>query len=209
MRHLMVAWLGLALLPSLANAAERYYVMFFGSGNAPRAAHTFAVYFKVTSADEKNGARAEKPKVETFTISWLPATREVRLLNPAEQGRNHGFAETIAWAQRLGTVGDGPFEVQPKIYELALAQRARLESGKVAYKALDRRLRPTEATNCIHAVSDVVPGPMLETGSAVGTEVTPLIRNHYSPHFINGKQTHSWLIEHLETKNGFSVAKQK
>src|ERR1700730_545829 len=69
-----------ALVPaSKAQAGEAYYVMVFGSQripNEPSYSHSFATF--VRACWPGNGPCPERPKLEAYTISWLPRALPVR-----------------------------------------------------------------------------------------------------------------------------------
>jgi len=196
----------IALCPAPAQAAERYYVVFYGAQdgrNAPRHSHTWAVFLHVASED--SAGENARQQAESFAISWLPANGDVRLLARPELGRNFTHAESVAWAARVGVAVTywGPFELTKQGYDLALQQKGRLESGGVLYKALDGRLRPGEATNCIHAVTDIVPGSLELTGSSRGNQGTLAAVQHFRPLLIEPNQVHP---EILKLINGSPIA---
>ena len=184
-----------------ACADERYFVTLYASQRSnrePQLTHSFALFSRAevdSGSSEEGGALHE-----TFTISWMPASGVIRLLAPPETGKNFTLAETLEWASRHGlrTTAWGPFEVSKEVYDRAWEQKNRLESGAVRYKALDRRFRGGGAVNCIHAVSDVIPGVLLSTGSAAGEAATALILRHYRPHLIEPEQVHRWVLHASE-----------
>lgn len=181
------------LARQVAREPERYFVTFYAaqrSNREPQTTHSFAVFIRATSADDG------ELRCESFTISWMPASGAIRLLAPPEPGKNYTLKETLAWAERLGlrTKSFGPFEITKEIHDRAVDQKTRLESGAVQYKALDRRFRPDSAINCIHALSDVIPGALLNSGSAAGEAATAMIVSHYRPHLMEPDQTHAWVL---------------
>ena len=119
--------------------------------NDPRKAHTFAAYFRVNG----EGARMR-------TISWLPAdyakTLRTSVSGGPVPGRNFSLDETLELASAAGvrvTVW-GPYEVTPRLYHIALARAAELESGRYRFVANDKGYRERGvAINCMHAVSDL------------------------------------------------------
>ncbi len=200
MRRLGYSCLLWFLSAAAIQAEERYFVVFFASQNqrnAPRFSHTFATFFKVDQ-EESNGVQIETS--ESATISWLPSNGVVRLLQRPVAGRNFTLDETLDWAKRLGlaTTARGPFEISKELYERALERKTWLESGRVAYKALDRRFRPEAAINCIHAVSDLLPGPLLDTGTARGEPATAMVANHFRPWLKDPDQPQLWALRHLD-----------
>src|SRR5438270_13790364 len=92
----IVAALGfLAGAPSTARAGEVYYVMVFGSQSRPkqlRYTHTWATFIKATGEGDDPNAY----DLEYNTISWLPATLEVKVLRPwPEPGVNLDLYQTL------------------------------------------------------------------------------------------------------------------
>ena len=89
-RLLLPFFLALALLPcgSGVQAGERYYVLFFGSQSEPyrpKYTQTWAALVKATGEGDDHS----KYQLELSGISWLPATANVRVWNPApERGAN-------------------------------------------------------------------------------------------------------------------------
>ncbi|MCI0684619.1 MAG: hypothetical protein L0Y71_21120 [Gemmataceae bacterium] len=190
----------LASIPA-ARSEERFYVVFFASQNSNNQApqsHTFATFLRINAAEgSPNGGPDETS--ETATISWLPANGSIRILQGPVAGRNFTLSESLAWAQARGlrTTARGPFEINKQVYDRALQQKERLESGAIAYKMLDRRFRPNVATNCIHAVSDILPGPLVITGDARGDAATRTVAAHYRPYLVDSDRTHAWVMRRL------------
>lgn len=143
---------------------------FEGRPNVPRRAHTFAVFVK---------KHADKTEIQT--ISWLPRTLNVAPLRPApEPGVNLELHETIKLGLSQGARiwQWGPYQVKAELYEKAERQVERLNAGAVLYKAVDDLFRPGRAINCIHAVSDLVDGNLLATGTAFGVPASRMVFNH-------------------------------
>ena len=62
----------------IAPQGERFYIIVFGSQSTPRRpkyTHTWATVVRVTGADSPG-----EPAVEEHTISWMPATLNIRPL---------------------------------------------------------------------------------------------------------------------------------
>jgi hypothetical protein len=155
LRHYAAGLLALVLLqPGRACAQERYYLWVFSSQSVPklpRYTHTWATFAKVTDC-------AGQRSVEALTISWMPATLEIRpyALRP-ETGINLDLPATLrtvhAQCQRISVWG--PYEIDAPLYLRAMAQKMRLESGQVQYRTVDPIFRNPNISDCIHAVSDV------------------------------------------------------
>ena len=147
----------LFVLPGRAAAQERYYLWVFSSQSTPklpRYTHTWATFAKVTDCGGKRF-------VEALTISWMPATLNIRpyALRP-EPGTNLDLPTTLRVAhskcERISVWG--PYEIDAPFYQRAVAQKARLESGRVLYRAVDPLIRGEGISDCIHAVSDIDSG---------------------------------------------------
>jgi hypothetical protein len=102
------------------------YVIVFGAQpplvKQPRRTHSFATFVRVVPGCP----------VEAFTISWLPATERVRpLALQPEPGRNYSLAETLEFCanNRMEVAAWGPYQIAPELWDAALCQKARLESG--------------------------------------------------------------------------------
>jgi hypothetical protein len=187
--------LGLWPCASPAQTETKYYMMIFAYDGRPklaRTAHSFATFIKVHDAD------TDKARVEAHTVSWMPATLTIRLLATPEKGVNLDLPQTVKLAQSQGAAVSawGPVQIQPQLYERARAQIQRLNSGTVAYKAIDGRFRPEVATNCIHAISDIADGPMLDTGSAFGEPASRMVLQHLAPWTVS-KETNGAVREKL------------
>ncbi|WP_020470727.1 hypothetical protein [Zavarzinella formosa] len=153
MKSKPVCWLAGAILLMLTPGfvrADSFYVVVFGYQrpviNNARFSHTFATFIR-TTADGK---------AEHFTISWLPTSTEVRPARlKSEEGKNFTLQETLAIAKENRTVVGrwGPYEIKPELWNLAVEQKAWLESGKVRYKAFDDGSPDGTVSNCVHAVT--------------------------------------------------------
>jgi hypothetical protein len=133
---------------------EAYYMLVFDAdGGAARSAHTFATFVKATG----KGSKEEDDQLEAHTISWMPTSLEIAVLRRTpEPGVNLDLSATLGWARsvRARVSMWGPYRIEKELYQRALIQEERLRSGRVLYKAIDRNYRP-QASNCIHAVSDI------------------------------------------------------
>jgi hypothetical protein len=194
----VLALAALALPCQSARAAEHYYVIIFAAQAdppLPRYAHTFATFVRAAGSSPACCA------VEAHTISWLPASGEIRTFRFfPERGANLDLAGSLRFARSLGARVSrwGPFEVRPELYARAQAEIALLSTGVVEYKVLDRGLRPRVATNCIHAASDIdVDDGLLETGVAYGEEASYLVAWHYRRWMIEPERVHEWVLERV------------
>jgi hypothetical protein len=191
----------LLALPGGAQAGELYFVIVFATQGdflpLPRYAHTFATFVKATG----EGPWPDRYAVEAHTISWCPASGDVRVarLGP-ERGVNLDLSATLRWARSLGAGASrwGPFQVRKELYDRARAQIARLESGAVWYKTIDGGPAPHQVSNCIHAVSDIdADGGPLDTGLAFGDEASYLVARHLARWMIDPCRTHEWVYDRL------------
>jgi hypothetical protein len=142
---------------SVARAEDAYYVLIFGSQTEPkrpRLTHTWATFVRTQSE-----AIAVNAPMESFTISWMPASLTVRpLARRPETGTNLGLHETLramyANGERVSLWG--PYRVSRELYERAAGYKLRLESGQLGYKAVDSRRPSPWISNCMHAVCDAL-----------------------------------------------------
>lgn len=133
---------------------HHYYITIFGSGQNPlrfKRTHTFAT---ITHLQET----PDGPVVENSTISWMPATLNIRpfALRP-ERGVNLTQEESLRWAEskRLRTSVWGPFEIPERRYYLYMARKAELESGEFAYRATGAWREGQPVSNCGQSFSRV------------------------------------------------------
>src|SRR5262249_5620483 len=89
----------------------------------------------------------------------------------------------------------GPYQIRKELYDRALIQIGRLESGVVSYKAMDALHRTSNASNCIHALSDVVDeqGPLRICSQGFGEVASYYITRRYEQWLINPEQVHLWV----------------
>ena len=196
--------LSVALMVTLADvshAKDRYYMLVFGSQTEPfsiRFTHTFAMFVKASG----DGDNPRTYQLQTQTISWMPQTLSIRVLaSSPEPGVNLSIADSLQWAQSVGAVTTvwGPFEIRQELYERAAKQAARLNAGEALYLCNDRRHRGTEATNCIHAVSDVETSEgLLMTGRQCGNAGSGAVIQHFAGHIVSNESTDRWLCEKLK-----------
>lgn len=133
---------------------ERYFLLVFGSQTKPiqpRYTHTWVTFVRVPT-----GAST----VEQHTISWMPATLNIRTFHPcAEPGVNLSMDETMAMALGYGERVSlwGPYEIPPGLYRKLLMQKQFVESGALKYQCIDTYGEAGwsgDGSNCIHAISD-------------------------------------------------------
>jgi hypothetical protein len=198
------------VLSQRAQADESYYLIVYAAQrtpNVPRYTHTFATVVKATG----EGKDRSKYKIEAHTISWIAKSKEVVLARTKpEPGINLSLQDSMRLAASFDEKVSmwGPFEIKKELYERALKQIGRLESGKVEYKAVDLRFRPETAMNCIHAVCDLdADEGLLETNTARGNEASRMVAVHLRRWMIKPEQTHAWVSEWLGLEE-FSVSRR-
>jgi hypothetical protein len=165
--------------------------------NRPKYTHTFATFVKARSRGETD----EDSSFESHTISWLAARMKVCLFRLfPEPGANLNLKTSLEWALSIQARISmwGPFQIQPALYDKALVQKARLESGTVKYKVLDAGYRPHTACSCIHGVCDIdrERGP-LWTWFRYGESASRCIARYFLPWIIDPDQNHPWVGDSL------------
>jgi hypothetical protein len=185
-----------------APPGERYFILIFGSQSTPKEAkytHSWATVVKVAGCDGP-GAHV----VEEHTISWLPATLDVRALSfRVEPGANLGLHVTIEEVLRNEERVSlwGPYEVGPGLFYRFQVQKAFMESGRVGYQAIDsigEAARTGAGCDCIHAVTDMDPlfarnrYPLAYFGDSASLNIVRQI--HTRPIIICPEADHGWLL---------------
>jgi hypothetical protein len=168
--------------------ATRFYLTIYGFQTAPnflRTAHTFAVVTKKLS----DGSSPEEPSI----ISWLPDAGTIHLVG-AEKGRNYSLPETLAFKSPDAILRATPTqEIAEEFYNSFMDRKRELESGSVEFVMNDRlSTRPNNATNCIHAVSDLSIAlaalPMLNTYTQHGYDASFAVYTYFQPWFLKSKE---------------------
>jgi hypothetical protein len=163
--------------------------------NRPKYSHTFATFVRACWCN--GGCR-----VDSFTISWLPRRGLVQPLLPVpEPGRNFDLAATLRLAdleQECVSVW-GPYQICPSLYQRAWEQKVHLESGRVAYKAVDTGWPSTRVSNCIHAVSDLDGGgpPLRIASPGWGDPASYYTVLHLLPAIVDPCCVHEWIYDAL------------
>jgi hypothetical protein len=139
--------------------------------------------------------------VEEITISWLPAQVAIPPLASVE-GRNFTLKETLSLArqQGLAILAWEPVEIRRELFALAKARKRQLESGSLAYKMIDWSVRPNGGVNCIHAITDMIPGAQLDTGSARGEQATDMVARFLRPYMVDTSKVYPQLLDLLHVK---------
>jgi hypothetical protein len=205
----LVAAVGL-LGPAPVRADEYCFLVVFGAESAPklpRYTHSWATFVRLTGC----GRDLNAYQMEAFTISWMPATLEIRPLAPLpEPGANLDLHTTLrtVLAHREAVAQWGPYQIRPEVYQAALLQKARLESGQVRYKACDPSIGPRtrRVSNCIHALTDLEGGEsrllnptILHHGHAASENITcQFIERGW---IVYPEQRHDWIGARLGLGN--------
>jgi hypothetical protein len=155
------AALALLLLPGLAReaaGAEHYFVLIFGSQSRPKrleATHTWATFVRAVG----EGTDPNAYRLSVHTISWLPASGDVRVWAARpEPGVNRTLEQTLAYVyardERVRLWG--PFVIGVELYNRSVAVYNALQGGAVQYRAISTNANLLIA-DCIHAVAAVDP----------------------------------------------------
>jgi hypothetical protein len=141
MKLIRIAVLALICCPAASGsfAEERYFVTVYSAQlptiNLPRYAHTWGTFVKLSREDEHG-----EYSVEAFTISWLPATLDVRpaRLRP-EVGVNLTLRETIDYcaSKNMEVRQLGPYPIDPELYRIERERYDSLQRGERLYVAGD------------------------------------------------------------------------
>lgn len=216
MRHVLYVVLVVTVLPVVASAqpgvavvrdfspatAERYYVTLFGGQGdlfRPRTAHTWATFVRTTATPSGEQVVGED------TISWLPATLDVRpWALRAETGVNLTLQQTFDFMgshRRQRVVAFGPYEITAERYAQAMAQKALLESGAIRYHSLGQFGRKPDVMHCVDGVTRIDPewerkdSPSRWFGeAATGQATRSAVRSGF---LLNPTVTHPWLLHEL------------
>jgi len=194
--------------------ASYYMTIFSAQANSrdPRRTHSFATFVKAA----RTGDAAKDSPIEIHTISWMPRSLDIVILRRRpELGVNLDLESSLRWAASKGSRVSmwGPYQINKELYDRAVAQEARLNSGFVLYKAIDRRFRPGTASNCIHAVADLdTDNGLLRSGQGRGDAASRQVAQHLERWVINPEQSHTWVASRLglnDGSGGIGLAKAK
>jgi len=206
-KHFMQFSIFVPLVLSLAGALARaqepdasYYMTVFSAqadSRHPRRTPSFATFVKAIGT----GDSAKDNPIEIHTISWMPQSLDIVILRRRpELGINLDLESSLRWAaSRTCRVSMwGPYQINKELFDRAVQQEARLNSGLVLYKAIDRRFRPGTASNCIHAVADLdMDKGLLHSGQGRGDAASQQVAQHLHRWIINPNQTHIWVASRL------------
>ena len=171
---------------------ESYYMTIFSAqadSRDPRRTHSFASFVKAIGT----GDSAKDYPIEVHTISWMPRSTMLKSALAAKP-------DDVWLISLMGFVrmSNKDYRSAGEFYDRAIKQEARLNSGLVLYKAIDRRFRPGMASNCIHAVSDLdTDNGLLHSGQGRGEAASRQVAQHLNRWIINPGQTHAWVASRL------------
>lgn len=180
---------------------SRYYVLFFGADAGrlrPTRAHTWATYVRATPTADGSVV------VEPLTISWLPADGSINVLRPfrPEPGVNLSLHESLGYAAGRGArvAMWGPYETDALRYYLAARQVGLLESGAIAYRAVDSFGHRPGVDHCVHAVTGADPvlaGRRQPVGRIGRQGTAELVGQYIRTGAIDPTVRHDWLVPAL------------
>ena len=189
---------------------DRYFVIVFGAESVPKRGKYTHTWFTIVKATPNLDAD-NTYKLEVHTISWLPSSLNIRVIKlRPDCGVNLDLHRTIQFVRSNCECVAlwGPYELNPAIavelYNKTLKQIARLNSGRVLYKAVDPDSGPrsTYISNCIHAVTDL-DGLARRTGYSelrnYGFAASAnLARVMTGSGRVDWTVTHDWLLDALD-----------
>ena len=185
-----------------ARAEERYFLLIFGSQSSPKTlkrSHTWATFVKAVG----EGPDLSTYALEVNTISWLPASLDVKVFRPwPEKGVNFDLEQTLnfVYSDRQGVTMWGPFVIAQPIYERSLQVRQIAESGRAEYRAISNG-RDMLISDCIHALAAVDPAfgrnhyPLIRIGKPASRYVARQIMARSL--FDQYQYDNSWLVARL------------
>jgi hypothetical protein len=199
LRPALLALVVSSALAGPAPAAERCYLLVFGSQSQPafvRYTHTYGTFVRACG----DGPDPSAWLLEEVTISWLPRSLVLHPLSPiSQEGVNLGLHDTLRYAldNRECITLWGPYEICPELFYKAVRRKAYLEAGKPDYNVVDRIRRPV-VLDCIHALSGVDHDPgRFHTRTAYGEIASYFVLHHFGRWIIQPETTHDWLLERL------------
>jgi hypothetical protein len=187
------------VIPGRGQAGEAYFVVMFAAQrtpNEPEYSHSFATFVRVTWPDYC--PTPTNYNYESHTISWMPVSRDVQVLNlHPECGCNFDLHTTIlTYVHNRSRVSMwGPYQIAPELYHSALKEIAYLDSGKVLYKAMSGHRINANVCNCSHALMAAVDGPKMTIASpGWGDKASRFILEHkYRPWIVDPDRTFPWV----------------
>lgn len=174
-----------------------HFVLVFGADACglllPNRTHTWATFVRVVPEPAGN-------RVESFTISWLPADGRLDRFRPMrpEPGKLLSLDETLDFCKRdrAKVAMWGPFATDAAHFAAAEAQYRRLAGGGVQYRAVDRYARKSDRSHCVHAITDPFLGgetlPLREIGIRGTAKMVERLAD--AGLFTSPKPTAEWLV---------------
>jgi hypothetical protein len=204
-RLLMISALALFgnLLAAATVAADDYYfAMILGSQSQPKRLRYTHTWVTLAHA-QGEGPDLSSYNLELSTISWLPATLDVKVLRPwPEPGVNLDLYQTIQAVQDKGESITmwGPFVVRPECWPRSLFVRGILESGRAEYRAISTA-RNLLISDCIHAAAAMDPVfgrghyPLVRIGKPASRHMAHqlVMRSVFDQYLYNN----AWLVPRL------------
>jgi hypothetical protein len=194
------AFLALFSFVSCLQASERFFLLVFGAQrpfvNAAHLSHSWATFVRVVDL----GPDPMCVHIETVTISWMPQTLELQLLDFPKKGVNLGLHATMAWAKENGLRVSyfGPYQIDKSLYDDALAKATQLASGVTRYQVINIGNNFQNVSNCINAVADVAVGsPRIRVGRLHGDSASYYLTVNFKPWILDVEHTHDWLLPGL------------
>jgi hypothetical protein len=184
---------------------EHYYLLVFASQTTPRIPRYTHSWATLVTTTEPPGGPAQV--TEVATISWLPATLDVRPFRfRVEKGANLDLCRTLEAMLDSGERISlwGPYETWKGFYLRFMTQKAFLESDVIGYQCTDgfgEAARTGNGCNCFHSLSDMDfqfdrrQYPLLFYGNPASKNIVRQIFER--PILIHPQQTHDWLIPTL------------
>lgn len=161
--------------------AEEYFVILFSHDSVkpnPVYSHTWATFVKYDEGVKKE-----------FTISWMPV-QQWQMFQGKVPGKNKTFQTSLDEPLNDTEIPRivhrwGPYQISAEFFKKAEVRYETLNKYYM-YRALDSQKTRTDikhpATNCIHAVSDIIPG--LNTGLKYGERATQAVVDYFAAHKV-------------------------
>lgn len=191
---------------SSGSAAERHYVLIFGSQSQPKLlkyTHTWATFVRAIGDDADPNHQA----LYAHTISWLPQTLDVRVWRARpEPGINLTLEQSLqtVYGSNQHVTMWGPFLITPDLYARSLRIYGILNSGAVQYRAISTGANLL-ISDCIHAVAAVDPAfgrghyPLIRIGHPASRFMAReiMVRSFENRGINQAAFDNSWLIPRL------------
>jgi len=160
--------------------------------------HTFALFYETT--EETNQI------ISSSHISWLPATSpaDVEVFAKTVKGKNYSLQETLNFAIKNNKklMFKGPFIIKKSLFDKALKQEKKLNSGSISYKVLDtKRKGNKQRYHCVYAVSDIISEEGLMSNWMSHTKGSmERIEEHFSNYILRKGLIKKETINHFNLK---------